>query len=270
MIDYDDIDHWMPSLSRAVKDVVPGSLQRTVASLAKPKFFEDAHDLVRPHVPYERLVDRTVEWLEGATIAAYHGTRLSDDEAKCLLNEGLQPLKAGNRKTRLSRALSLHPRWPEVVGRLDEALRLHGELEHAGRREGQVHLTLSKAGVLHGFNHYLRYGSEFDWHVAHALLGVEGRELLAKDGSAILVQVELEGEQALAGAHPFFSMADLRSQGTAPNVIREFLYAWCYRLFEPAFQARKLKVDCGIGFRETVPANRIRAMVPVTLDADAG
>ncbi len=43
-----------------------------------------------------------------------------------------------------------------------------------GRREGQVHLTLSPAGLVNGFNHLLCEVAEIAVHIATELLGPEG------------------------------------------------------------------------------------------------
>jgi hypothetical protein len=43
---------------------------------------------------------------------------------------------------------------------LEETLALFGAANHGGHREGQVHLTISRAGLVQGFNHYLTHGSE--------------------------------------------------------------------------------------------------------------
>jgi hypothetical protein len=110
----------------------------------------------------------------------------------------LRPLVASERQSRLTRALAAHRDWPQVRGDLDRVLTTYGEGNHAGRRQGQVHLTLSRAGLENGFNHYLTHGSEFDQHAAHALLGDEGKELLRRYGRPILIKVKVPGEVALA------------------------------------------------------------------------
>lgn len=123
-----------------------------------------------------------------------------------------------------------------------------------------MHLTLSRAALTDGFNHYLTYGAEFDQRVAHALLGQDGKELLARDGTPRVIQAAVPGPLALDAAHPYFSIDNIRSRGDVPNLVNEFLEAWSYRLAHPGFQSRTLKIDCGMIFRSTVPATWIRGL----------
>ena len=143
----------------------------------------------------EKIIKATLEWIRTTTVAGYHGSRLIDLEVDSIRSLGLLPLEAPARRERLVRALSCHPRWNEEA--LDAAVLKYGEGNRAGRREGQVSLTLSRCGLLHGFNHYLAHGSEFDQHVAYALLGDERKELLRRDGKARIIQVAVPGDIAL-------------------------------------------------------------------------
>jgi len=261
MIDYDDIDVWGSCLSEALVDVVTPFARASVAS-SNPTYIEDARDHLFSVADREQIIAATLEWLKANTIAAYHGTRLTDMDVASIGRVGLVPLVATARKARLSRALGRHRDWPKVEPRLDTALREYGSGNKGGRREGQVHLTLSRAGLVHGFNHYLLQGSEFDQHVAHSLLGKEGQDLLSNDGAPFVIQVELDGEQALVGAHPHFSIEDLMRMGEVPNVVREFIEAWSYRLFDATYQPSTAQTDCGIWFRDALSPDFIRAMSP--------
>jgi hypothetical protein len=98
------------------------------------------------------VIDATLEWLRSSTIAGYHGTRLTDDEVRSVREKGLLPLDASARKARLVRALSQHSNWNAAVQRLDAVLKEHGPDNRAGHREGQAHLTLSRAGLVNSFN----------------------------------------------------------------------------------------------------------------------
>jgi hypothetical protein len=95
-----------------------------------------------------------VAWLQSNEIAGYHGSRLTDEEFHSVKKIGLIPLDAETRRDRLIRALSHHPKWQEVKAKLDETILAYGQGNRAGHREGQVHLTLSKAGLIQSFNHY--------------------------------------------------------------------------------------------------------------------
>ncbi len=105
------------------------------------------------------------------------------------------------------------------------------------------------------FNHYLTHGSEFDQRVAHELLGIEGTDLLRRDGRPRLIHVAVPGNAALDAAHPYFDIEDIRARGDVPNLVDDFLEAWSYRLAYPEFQARTLKRDSGMVFRSVVPSD---------------
>lgn len=127
-----------------------------------------------------------------------------------------------------------------------------------------MHLTLSKAGLTDRFNHYLTHGAEFDQRVAYALLGPNGKQLLARDGKPTVIQVAVPGSLALEAAHPHFGIDDMKARGDVPNLVNEFLEAWSYRLAYRGFQSRTLKIDCGMVFRSIVPPAWILSLETLT------
>jgi hypothetical protein len=252
MVDFDDIEDWAPMLTRAFARRVPKSTRLKLAA-TKTKYLDTSPELLFKLTDRDTVIDATIAWISSTEIAGYHGSRLTDAEVASVQTLGLLPLKAETRRSRLLRALASHPRWHQVADQLDEIIRAHGPGSAAGGREGQVHLTLSRTGLTNGFNHYLKYGSEFDQRVAHALLGAEGKELLASDGQPRVIQFAVPGPEALNAAHPHFSIDSMRDKGEVPNLIREYLETWSYRLAHPEFQTRKLKTDCGMVFRSPLP-----------------
>jgi hypothetical protein len=204
-----------------------------------------------------RWIDATLVWLQSSIIAGYHGTRLTDDEVRSVREKGLLPLDGSTRRARLVRVLSQHSNWNSVAKHFDAVLKEHGPDSRAGLREGRAHLTLSRAGLVNGFKHYLKYGSEFDQTVAEAILGSEGVALLARNGKARVIQFAVPGQEALKASHPNFSINDLRNRRSVPNIADEFLKAWSYQVTHPIFDPRTLKVDCGMVFRSAVPAEWI-------------
>lgn len=265
MITYDDIDDWAPALDAALELTVPEQVRLQVLR-ERPQYVEDALDLLFDLADRDSVIDATLNWIRSNLIAGYHGSRLASDDVASIRASGLVPLRADGRRHRLTRALSRHRRWPEVGTELDRVLADYGGPEgRAGNRENQVHLTLSRAGLTRGFNHYLKYGAEFDQHVAHRLLGSDGAALLSEDGVPIIVTVAVPGDAALTAAHPRFSIEDVRSQGSVPNLAREFLKTWSYRIANPGFQAATLKVDCGMVFRDTVPVIWVASVDTVTI-----
>ena len=256
MLDFDSIDDWAPELASALSRHVTDAVEQKLMA-AEPELIEDACDLLFTLTDRDAIIDTTLTLIRSENIAAYHGSRLTDSEAASIQSFGLIPLKAEDRRQRLIRALSPHPKWREVVDQLDEVLQAHGRGPFAGNREDQAHLTLSKEGLTNRFNHYLTHGSEFDQHVAHKLLGPEGVELLAHDGKPRIIQVAVPGALALDAAHPIFNIDDVRAKGDVPNLVSEFLKAWSYRLAHQTFQSRTLKIDCGMRFSSIVPAQWI-------------
>jgi hypothetical protein len=253
VLDFDSIDHWAPTLAAALRQHVPDSLEQ-ILTTTKPEYVEDARDMLFDLADRDAIIDAALHWLRSTTLAGYHGSRLTDADVLSIQSAGLAPLEAGARHDRLARALSPHPKWPEVAASLDASLRAHGgEDGRAGSRENQVHLTLSRTALTDGFDHYLTHGAEFDQHVAYDLLGAEGQELLARDGNPRIVTVAVPGPIALEAAHAIFSIDDLRARGDVPNLVDAFLYSWSYRLAYPSFDPGSLTVDCGMMFRHTIP-----------------
>lgn len=254
LVDFDEIDVWAPSLGGLLCDILPEGFKEDLVS-QQPEYVEDAQKLLFDMGDRDAIIDRTLEWLSVNTIVGYHGTRLTPEGVDSVRQCGLRPLDASARRDRIERALSQHPQWNNVGQQLDEALNAHGKGQFAGNREGQVHLTLSRSGLVSCFNHYLVYGSEFDQHVAHSLLGDEGIELLRGDGASTLFRFGVPGARALEAGHIIFSIDDVRRRGDVPNIANEFLKAWSFSLAYPGFNSNTLRVDCGLVFHEPVPAD---------------
>lgn len=254
MIIFDDIEAWEPKLAAVLHPYLPESVDLKLKA-ASPKYLEDARDVLLNLTDRDAVIDAMLAWISSEKIAGYHGSRLTDAEVASIREGGLIPLKAESRRNRIERALSPHPEWPRVVDQVCAVLHDLGPGSRTGHREGQVHLTLSKSGLTNHFNHYLLYGSEFDQHAAHKLLGQAGITLLAQDGEARVIEIAVPGAYALDAAHPFFDVDMMRARGEIPNIVKEFLEAWSFRLAHPGFQSQSMKADCGMIFRSTVPAS---------------
>jgi hypothetical protein len=253
VIDFNSIEEWEADLRAALSSCVTDA---TISEIVRsnPEYVEDARDLLFKHAGRGRdgVIDATLAWIRSSSITAYHSTRLIDAEIQSVRRLGLVPLSAGARRARLYRALSGHDGWAVAQSRMDKVLADLGQDNSSGDREGQVHLTLSRAGLANGFNHYLTHGAEFDQHAAQALLGEEGLALLAKDGKKTIIQAFFAGDRALQACHPYLTVEDLRNRGDVPNLVDQFLKAWSYRLAHPCFDPRTLEFDCGFVFKETV------------------
>ncbi len=252
MLDFDSIDDWAHQLSAALKDHLPDAVDSILVEAA-PEFVEDAQGLLFKLADRDAIIDATLTWIRGTHVVGYHGTRLTDPEVESVRELGLLPLKGSARRNRLARALSAHPRWSEVVDRLEAEIEAQGPGKIAGCRDNLVALTLSRAGLEKSFNHYLTHGAEFDYDVAFALLGDEGVNLLSQVGQPRVVSVAVPGKVALEAAHFSTGIEFVRGRGDVPNLVREFLKAWSFRLAHPEYQARSLMVDCGMAFDTVVP-----------------
>ncbi len=269
LIRFDDVDNWAPALTDVLSPYVPEFAKERIRQ-ALPQYIEDAADLLFEGCSRDQVVDAMLEWIRSNEIAAYHGTRLTDQEVADVRASGLVPLKAILRRTRLARALGAHALWPALEPRLDSEIEKYGSREFGGRREAQVHLTLSRAGLISSFNHYLRHGSEFDQCVARALLGDEGIDLLALDGDARVIECAVPGAVALDAAHPYFSINDLLKKDELPNLVRQFVQVWSFRQARPSYQSRKLQLDCGFIFRSTVLPDWISTIETATATTALG
>ena len=251
-MDFDDNRTWGPQLTATVGNLLSESAVETLTTAALESV-EDACDLLFSCTERERIVGATLAWIRSTKVAGYHGSRLIDSEIESIRARGLLPLDATARHARLARALSPHQRWNQVADRLDSTLQEHGPGGTAGHREGQVHLTLSRHGLVNGFNHCLTFGSEFDQRVAQALLGVDGKELLRKDGRARVIQVAVPGKVALNAVNRYRSVNELLARGEVPGLVDRVLEVWSFGLAHPEFDCGTLKVDCGMVFDAAVP-----------------
>lgn len=251
IFDFDDNAEWGPRLWELLRRYLPGDLAQIVRA-AEPEFIEDAADVVLAHADKQVLSSLMTDWLKSQRIRGYHGTRVNADELASIRRDGLMPLRVQQRTERLQRALSQHFRWGDVAHTLPAALKAFGPGMRSGRREGQVHLTVSRAGLVDGFNHYLKEGSEFDWHVSHHLLGPEGQALMAADGESHLIALLVPGAAALASCNRFGMPTD-----DFPNPICDLFRVWSYWLGYPDYRASRLKLDCGMVFSDIAPVSWI-------------
>jgi len=250
LLDIDRYGAWCPALGEAIDDLVTPSVVDTLRAAKLGSISEMGSLLCVAIDNSATLLRRIEEWIAAATVVAYHGTRLTDTEAGAIISKGLKVLKASDRELRIREVLSAHSRWAEVEGRLPGLIEAAGPswaTKGYGKREGQVHLTLSRAALIGSFNHYLVEGSEFDSNIAMTLLGQDGRDLLHKVGAARIFKFELPGRAALHAANPY---------GTARqpiNGVREISNMFA-RWLSGALETDPPYVDCGLQFEHDVPA----------------
>ncbi|MHB1021893.1 MAG: hypothetical protein ACYC46_11185 [Acidobacteriaceae bacterium] len=247
MFDFDDIHLWGPKLFVHISSMVSLTSAGSIIRARKPEFLEDAAEIFFSDVYQEkaRFTASVLAWIKTQTVAAYHGSRLDAADIDGVRQNGLIVLSAERRREYLRKKLSTDSRWCEdkfnaVMKKLDDG-------QFWGKREGQVHATISRGGLVNGFNHYLKYGSEFDQCVVSLLFGDTGKELLARYGIPVLVRLAIPGEKALAAANPYILDPD-----GCPNLVREVIRVWTYWLANSTLEVANLKYDCGLIFNHDV------------------
>ena len=250
MLNFDEMSTWVEGLQAALQGELPNDIA-TILARAKPKYVEDAREIILRIGNQRTIFEKIAGWLEAQPFVGFHGSRLVHEEIRSILRDGLRPLIARDRAIRLTNVLSAHSRWHEVETHLANALRDH---RRHGDREGQVHLTLSRQALIKDFNHYLVEGSEFDMHIAHRLLGAEGVELLRQHGHPVIFELQVPAGQAFEAYNPYFR--DIESATPIP----EILAAWGYKMAHSDFTLDHYRVDAGMVFRHPVPAKWIKAV----------
>lgn len=242
--DFDRLDIWGPELTARLQDIVSPEVRKHVAD-SDPEFVEDARDTLFELVDADAVNTAVAQWVSERPIAAYHGSRLTEIEIAAVQAEGLRPLRIEDRRARLVRALSKHDDWAAKAHRVEEALALHGKGERAGRREGQVHLTLSRAGLVRSFNHYLTHGAEVDQHLASHVLGDAGIDLLRQDGAPVVFRCLVPPEIAITACNRY-------TIGT-PYPVPEMVPEWAYWLAKPERAIACIQADCGLVLQTQMP-----------------
>ncbi|WP_421702324.1 hypothetical protein [Aliiroseovarius sp.] len=257
MIYYDKFETWAGDFRDLIVDLVG---KHVVGNLAASSFeyVEDAGDYLATHTDILTASSEIQSWLQSREFCVFHGTRLLPEEILSVQRTGLQPLRATDREQRLREILDRHPKWFSVKDKLCEVLADVGPGEKQGRRERQVHFSLSRSGLVNGFDHYLTHGSEFDQHVVRRLFGDRsGLQLLNSETVPILVHVRINGGELIRGTHPYSSYSDVVDMGEIPGLARTFLDAWAFKTAKPSFEIAKLQTDCCMMQQVATPPERI-------------
>ncbi|WP_095204518.1 hypothetical protein [Mesorhizobium carmichaelinearum] len=242
-IDFDSND-WMAQLGEALRCSVPESARLSLPS-ASVTYYEEALDALIDDASLSQVVDDVLDWIRANSLQVYHGTRLTDEEARLLKRDGLRPLSIGDRIG------WLRSTFPDLRDTLTEAVvtaAMHkGQLRH---RENQVHAAILRAEMLRGYD-YLFEGSEFDRRLLQFGGHPELVNVLRSRGESRLVRLVIPGDEALDAMHPFFPIDWVRAQDGYPNLVRELLRAWAYEIHRPG--EPRFGVDACLMFRKALP-----------------
>lgn len=257
MIYYDIFETWESSFDAIVTPLI-GPLNLEKLATSGFEYVEDAGDFVSSLTGFKTISLEILSWLIRNEFCVFHGTRLLPKELEYLENVGLQPLVALDRKGRLEEIFTDHQDWELLKKNLVGVINEVGPNEKQGRREHQVHFSLSRSGLVNSFNHYLTHGSEFDQHVAKRLFPDDsGLRLLQSKTVPYLVHVRMSGEDLVKGAHPHFSYQDVIEMGEIPVLGTTFLNTWAFKKSKPDFNIAKLRTDCCIMQRHPTPREKI-------------
>ncbi len=257
LFDFDDGEAWLPDLRSHLGCLLPTDSEQQLRAGAIEDCW-DAKIALAQIIDLSELYEPAREWINGRDVVCYHGTRLDAEQRASVSRHGLIPLDPAKREEAIRRYLAPHPRWREIEGRVAEAIDFVGD-GGAGNRQGQVHLTLSGAGLLRGFNHYLVEGAEFDHHVANYLLGEECHDLNRERGQGLLYRARLDGSAAVAAANPF-------GEPNPPNLLGEIIETLAWFLATGRNDTANLELDCGLILYEGIAPDAIIEVVEVPDD----
>lgn len=257
MIHFGDFETWKGSFGDLVVGLVGKEPLNNLIS-SDFEYVEDAGDFVVKHSDIITASTEIQGWLRANDFCVFHGTRVLPDEIRAVQQKGLRPLVATERAQCLIEILERHPKGHSVEDRLPEVLEDVGTKEKQGRRQGQVHFSLSRSGLVNGFDRYLTHGSEFDQHVVQRIFGDQsGLQLLNSETVPVLVHVQVNGEELIGGAHPHFSYSEVMDMGEIPRLARTFLNTWAFKATKPSFDIAKLRTDCCLMQRVATSPERI-------------
>lgn len=256
ILDYDNIDEWSPWFDEIVGTIGPADLIERLHA-ATPEYVEDARTLAVSMVSRPALVAHLQNALAPYHVRVFHGTRVTEAELASIRLRGLRALVLQERRAALVAVFSKHPNWLEKESVLDDEIHRFGKgWDKAGtgkREDHSVHVCLSRAGLLHGCNHYLMHGAEVDQNVAMMLFDDNsGLDLLTCARKAYIVSFSAPYPDAALAANPYgFLSEDL------PNLIDRFLGVWAYRKSHPKFTVVAQRDSIALRFPAPIPADRI-------------
>jgi hypothetical protein len=256
VIDYDRLEAWAPHFAAIVIEVTGPEVIRA-AKRSSPRYIEDARRFFEEQIGVQRLVEGLSERLRPWFVRVYHGTRLNEDELASVRRLGLRPLTLAEREPLLAQLFEAHPDWSRVRDKLADSIRRHGvdwATSGVGKREdGGIHVCLSRAGLLHGCNHYLTHGAEVDQFIASELFDNErSREFLRTGRAPKLISFTAPFEEAAAAANPWGVRRD-----EMPSLLRSLFQAWAFSLNHPSFDVAKERDGVALRFPSPISPDRI-------------
>lgn len=258
MIDFDDLNSWENQLNCIMRKYMSNEVCHKL-SMAHIEYWDMSLSELVKSLGLDKtnqVIDDIIAWIKKSTVIGYHGTRLTEQELISLKHEGILPLVPGKRENRIIQIIKGNKTCS--IDQLKETIYQFGEGACNGERKGQVHLTFSKSGLINFFPEYLLYGSEFDRKIVCNLMGEEkGKGALKRYGCPKIIKVSITGEKALKAANFCFTIDEIRQRGDFPNMVKELLSVWTFRLIKKDFDPARCELDRGFIFKEKIPPEKI-------------
>lgn len=257
IFDYDQLDVWGPWLTAIMSDVAGPTVMKA-AENSRPEYVEYSRQLFENEIGLQKLIEELNARLSPYAVRVYHGTRLGEDELASVKLHGLRPLTLVDRKDILVRSFKHHPDWTKEQHKLDGILHQLGvgwESGGSGKREdGGVHVCLSRAGLLHGCNYYLRHGAEVDHHVAYALFENDksAEDLLRVGRRARLISFTAPFPEAAIAANPWGFPGH-----QMPSLLSKLFSAWAFSLSHKSFSVASQRDSVALRFPGPISADRL-------------
>lgn len=253
VFDYDRFDEWKDEISAIVLDVCGASILEKLKR-SRPKYLEDAEAILTADRDSSELCEKILVRLDGSKFRVHHGTRLTETDVQSVRQLGLQPLNLAQRKERIRSFAQNHSRWQSFSHRLDECIERVGVGRAAGNREnGNVYGCFSRNALIRSCDHYVKFGSEAEQHVASCLSrDDEMRSLMSKHRHPYIISFLVGPREAVRASNPY-GVED----GTLPAAIGRFVRGWAYSVVHEDFSTASQRDDFAGSFSGGVPPERI-------------
>ncbi|MES2215494.1 MAG: hypothetical protein V4485_05740 [Pseudomonadota bacterium] len=249
MFNIDEINVWAPMLLSKLYKVIP---KNHIVDMERQHFehMSDAANFLLDSREHEINVF-VKDWLSAQQIITYHGSRLTPEELRDVLDEGLLPLDPARQILRTLSILKENKCSAHIDIKQQQKID-----DWAEGRIGQVHMAISRTALLERYPHYAKYGSEFGKVIAQYLEDKNGLNALANHGRPLIISLKIPGDITIKAANPYTADNPL-------NLVREVIELFALWLHNHHLNSRSFPntdwrgIDCCLIFNEKIPADWI-------------